>query len=46
MENFGIWILLTFGIWYVLVALTEGKSVGGALLIGGILSLGIVLAFF
>lgn len=44
-QNFGIWILISFAIYYVVALFIPDKTIG-ALLLGMILSLGIVLAFF
>ena len=43
MKTFGLWILLTFGLYYIIMLLTGSKKVLGSLVLGGILALGIVL---
>ena len=45
METFGFWILYTFVIYYVIALLTESRHTIGALILGAILALGVVLAF-
>lgn len=46
METLGLWILFTFGFYYVIALLTGSKHVIGSLALGAVLSLGVVLAFF
>lgn len=45
MKELGLWILITFALYYLIMLLTGNKSVLGSLIVGGILSAGIVLAF-
>ena len=45
MKDFGQGILLTFALYYVIALLTKSKATIGSLILGGILALGIVLAF-
>ena len=43
METFGQWILITFALYYIFALMTGSKNVIGCLVLGAILSLGIVL---
>lgn len=45
MKDFGQWILLTFALYYVIALVTKNKHAIGALSLGAVLALGIVLAF-
>lgn len=45
MKELGYWILLTFFLYYIIALFTGGKNTMGALVLGAILSTGIVLAF-
>ena len=44
MKIFGIWILLTFGIYYFVAFLTDSEHPIGCLILAAILSTGITLA--
>lgn len=46
MKLFGIWILMTFAIYYVIALVVRSRNPVGCLLLGAILSLGITLTFF
>lgn len=46
METFGFWILYTFAIYYVIALLTGSRNIIGALILGAILALGVVLVFY
>jgi len=45
MYKFGLWILITFGLSYLIMLLTGSKKTIGSLILGAILALGIVLSF-
>ena len=46
MQSLGIFILLTFVIYYIIALATKSEHVLGTLLLGAILSLGVTLTFF
>ena len=46
MQTLGIFILLTFVIYYVIALITKSENVIGSLVLGAVLSLGVTLTFF